>query len=47
MNVKIKLKITMPDHKQMCKNCKTRQLPPTGKNCQKKKEELESNNELF
>ena len=38
----------MPDHKQMCKYCKTRHLPPTGKKCQKKKmEEDEGNNELF
>ena len=38
----------MPDHKQMCKYCKTRHLPPTGKKCQKKKsEEAEGNNELF
>ena len=29
----------MPDHKQMCKYCKTRHLPPTGKKCQKKKSE--------
>ena len=37
----------MPDHKQMCKYCKTRHLPPTGKKCQKKVEEAEGNNELF
>ena len=38
----------MPDHKQMCKYCKTRHLPPTGKKCQKKKvEKTEGNNELL
>ena len=38
----------MPDRKQMCKYCKIRHLPPTGKKCQKKKmEEDEGNNELF
>ena len=36
----------MPDHKQLCKNCKTRHLPPTGKKCKLQKKQ-ESDNELF
>ena len=32
----------MPDHKQLCKNCKTRHLPHTGKKCQKKTEDEQS-----
>ena len=35
----------MPDNKQMCKVCKTRHLPPTGKKCKKKVQE--QNDELF
>ena len=26
----------MPDHKQLCKSCKTRHLPPMGKKCRRK-----------
>ena len=29
----------MPDHKQLCKSCKTRHLPPMGKKCKKKDED--------
>ena len=36
----------MPNHKQLCKNCKTRHLPPTGKKCQKKREEEQSTEPL-
>ena len=38
----------MPDHKQLCKACKVRHLPPTGKKCklQKKHLQAESDNEL-
>ena len=28
--------IKIPDHKQLCKNCKTRHLPPTSKKCRRK-----------
>ena len=39
----------MPDHKQLCKTCKTRHVPPMGKKCklQKKQIPAESDNELF
>ena len=39
----------MPDRKQLCKNCKTRHLPPMGKKCklQKKQTPMESDNELL
>ena len=39
----------MPDHKQLCKTCKVRHLPPTGKKCklQKKHHQVESDNELL
>ena len=39
----------MPDHKQLCKTCKVRHLPPTGKKCklQKKHQQAESDNELL
>ena len=37
----------MPDHKQLCKSCKTRHLPPTGKKCQYMKTQLSSDNELL
>ena len=36
----------MPDHKQHCKSCKARHLPPTGKKCQHKKSFPEESNEL-
>ena len=36
----------MPDHKQHCKTCKVRHLPPTGKKCQYKKTVQEESNEL-
>ena len=36
----------MPDNKQMCKSCKTRHLPPTGKKCQRKKQESTVNEHL-
>ena len=36
----------MPDHKQHCKICKVRHLPPTGKKCQYKKTVQEEANEL-
>ena len=36
----------MPDHKQHCKSCKVRHLPPTGKKCQHKKNFPEEPNEL-
>ena len=29
------------DHKQLCKSCKSRYLPPTGKKCRRKEQELE------
>ena len=39
----------MPDHKQLCKTCKERHLPPTGKKCklQKKHHQVEGDNELL
>ena len=37
----------MPDHKQLCKACKVRHLPPTGKKCQFKKSQPLSDNELL
>ena len=39
----------MPDNKQLCKTCKVRHLPPTGKKCklQKKHQQVESDNELL
>ena len=39
----------MPDHKQLCKTCKVRHVPPTGKKCklQKKQQQAESDNELL
>ena len=39
----------MPDHKQLCKTCKVRHLPPTGKKCklQKKHHQAESDHELL
>ena len=39
----------MPDHKQLCKTCKVRHVPPTGKKCklQKKHQQAESYNELI
>ena len=39
----------MPDHKQLCKTCKVRHLPTTGKKCklQKKHHQTESDNELL
>ena len=36
----------MPDNKQMCKSCKVRHLPPTGKKCQRKKQEEPVNEHL-
>ena len=36
----------MPDHKQLCKACKVRHLPPTGK-CQYKKSQPHSDYELL
>ena len=36
----------MPDHKQHCKNCKVRHLPPTGKKCQYKKNAQEEPHEI-
>ena len=45
INININQSI-MPDHKQLCKSCKTRHLPPTGKKCQKKRED-EHNTELL
>ena len=36
----------MPDNKQMCKNCKVRHVPPTGKKCQRKKQEGSVNEHL-
>ena len=36
----------MPDHKQHCKTCKVRHLPPIGKKCQYKKTVQEESNEL-
>ena len=36
----------MPDHKQHCKTCKGRHLPPTGKKCQYKKTVQDEANEL-
>ena len=29
----------MPDNKQLCKSCKTRHSPPTGKKCKRKDQE--------
>ena len=45
-------KIKMPDHKQLCKTCKTRHLPPpppTGKKCKQQKKQMTvgSDNELL
>ena len=37
----------MPGHKQLCKTCKVRHLPPTGKKCQRKKSQPHSDNELL
>ena len=39
----------MPDNKQLCKTCKVRHLPPTGKKwkLQKKLHQVESDNELL
>ena len=37
----------MPDHKQLCKICKVRHLPPTGKKCQYKKSQPHPDNELL
>ena len=31
--------IKMLDHKQLCKNCKARHLPPTGKKCRRKEQD--------
>ena len=39
-------KSKIPDHKQHCKSCKVRHLPPTGKKCQHKKSFPEESNEL-
>ena len=36
----------MPDNKQLCKNCKVRHLPPTGKKCQKKQQDQVVNEQL-
>ena len=36
----------MLDNKQMCKNCKVRHVPPTGKKCQRKKQEGSVNEHL-
>ena len=40
----------MPDNcvrtRQMCKNCKVRHVPPTGKKCQRKKQEGSVNEHL-
>ena len=36
----------MPDNKQMCKNCKMRHPPPTGRKCQRKKQDQVVNEHL-
>ena len=38
-------KSKMPDNKQLCKVCKTRHLPPTGKKCKRRAQE--ENDELL